>query len=83
VLQEQFELEDGAILKALTPFPGICLRGERRNAIPLSTHVRRYAPARGGQRRRQRRRAGGDLYDVELVQASAFVWNAQRSIHLA
>jgi C_GCAxxG_C_C family probable redox protein len=28
-LQEQFELEDdGAILKALTPFPGIALRGE-------------------------------------------------------
>ncbi len=28
-LQEQFELEDGAILKALTPFPGgIALKGE-------------------------------------------------------
>jgi C_GCAxxG_C_C family probable redox protein len=28
-LQEQFELEDGAILKALTPFPGgIALRGD-------------------------------------------------------
>jgi C_GCAxxG_C_C family probable redox protein len=28
-LQEQFELDDdGAILKALTPFPGIALRGE-------------------------------------------------------
>lgn len=27
-LQEGFNLEDGAILKALTPFPGIGLRGE-------------------------------------------------------
>ena len=27
-LQEQFGLDDGAILKALTPFPGIALRGE-------------------------------------------------------
>ena len=27
-LQETFDLEDGAILKALTPFPGIALRGE-------------------------------------------------------
>ena len=27
-LQEGFNLEDGAILKALTPFPGMALRGE-------------------------------------------------------
>jgi C_GCAxxG_C_C family probable redox protein len=27
-LQEQFGLEDGAILKALTPFPGLAFRGE-------------------------------------------------------
>jgi len=27
-LQEVFDLENGAILKALTPFPGIALRGE-------------------------------------------------------
>ena len=33
-LQEQFELEDnGAILKALTPFPGIALRGETCGAV--------------------------------------------------
>jgi hypothetical protein len=33
VLQEQFELEGGTILKALTPFPGICLRGETCGAV--------------------------------------------------
>jgi C_GCAxxG_C_C family probable redox protein len=32
-LQEVFELEDGAILKALTPFPGIGLRGETCGAV--------------------------------------------------
>ena len=32
-LQEQFGLEDGAILKALTPFPGIALRGETCGAV--------------------------------------------------
>jgi C_GCAxxG_C_C family probable redox protein len=33
-LQEQFELDDGgAILKALTPFPGIALRGETCGAV--------------------------------------------------
>jgi C_GCAxxG_C_C family probable redox protein len=33
-LQEQFELEDGdGILKALTPFPGIALRGETCGAV--------------------------------------------------
>ncbi len=32
-LQEQFELEGGAILKALTPFPGIALRGETCGAV--------------------------------------------------
>jgi C_GCAxxG_C_C family probable redox protein len=32
-LQEQFELKDGAILKALTPFPGIALRGETCGAV--------------------------------------------------
>jgi C_GCAxxG_C_C family probable redox protein len=32
-LQEQFDLEDGAILKALTPFPGIALRGETCGAV--------------------------------------------------
>ncbi len=33
VLQEQFALEDGAILKALTPFPGVALRGETCGAV--------------------------------------------------
>jgi C_GCAxxG_C_C family probable redox protein len=32
-LQEYFELEDGSILKALTPFPGIALRGETCGAV--------------------------------------------------
>lgn len=32
-LKEQFELDDGAILKALTPFPGIALRGETCGAV--------------------------------------------------
>jgi C_GCAxxG_C_C family probable redox protein len=32
-LQEVFELEDGSILKALTPFPGIALRGETCGAV--------------------------------------------------
>jgi C_GCAxxG_C_C family probable redox protein len=32
-LQEQFGLKDGAILKALTPFPGIALRGETCGAV--------------------------------------------------
>lgn len=32
-LQEHFELEDGGILKALTPFPGIALRGETCGAV--------------------------------------------------
>jgi len=32
-LQEQFGLDDGAILKALTPFPGIALRGETCGAV--------------------------------------------------
>jgi C_GCAxxG_C_C family probable redox protein len=32
-LQEQFELNDGGILKALTPFPGIALRGETCGAV--------------------------------------------------
>jgi len=32
-LQEQFGLEDGAILKALTVFPGIALRGETCGAV--------------------------------------------------
>lgn len=32
-LQEQFELDGGAILKALTPFPGIALRGETCGAV--------------------------------------------------
>lgn len=32
-LQEQFNLEDGGILKALTPFPGIALRGETCGAV--------------------------------------------------
>jgi len=33
VLQEEFSLEGGAILKALTPFPGIALRGEICGAV--------------------------------------------------
>jgi len=32
-LKEQFDLDDGAILKALTPFPGIALRGETCGAV--------------------------------------------------
>lgn len=32
-LQEQFALDDGAILKALTPFPGIAFRGETCGAV--------------------------------------------------
>jgi C_GCAxxG_C_C family probable redox protein len=33
ILQDEFNLEDGAILKALTPFPGIALRGETCGAV--------------------------------------------------
>lgn len=33
VLQEEFKLEGGPILKALTPFPGIALRGETCGAV--------------------------------------------------
>jgi len=33
VLDEQFQLEGGATLKALTPFPGIALRGETCGAV--------------------------------------------------
>ena len=33
VLQEEFDLEGGPILKALTPFPGISLRGETCGAV--------------------------------------------------
>ncbi len=33
VLQQEFNLEGGAILKALTPFPGIALRGETCGAV--------------------------------------------------
>lgn len=33
VLQEEFDLNGGAILKALTPFPGIALRGETCGAV--------------------------------------------------
>jgi C_GCAxxG_C_C family probable redox protein len=32
-LQEEFDLEGGGILKALTPFPGIALRGETCGAL--------------------------------------------------
>jgi C_GCAxxG_C_C family probable redox protein len=32
-LKEQFNLDDGAILKALTPFPGVALRGETCGAV--------------------------------------------------
>jgi C_GCAxxG_C_C family probable redox protein len=38
-LQEQFDLEGGAILKALTPFPGIALRGETCGAVIASLLV--------------------------------------------
>ena len=33
VLQQEFDLEGGTILKALTPFPGIALRGETCGAV--------------------------------------------------
>jgi C_GCAxxG_C_C family probable redox protein len=33
VLEEEFELDGGPILKALTPFPGIALRGETCGAV--------------------------------------------------
>lgn len=33
VLQDEFDLEGGEILKALTPFPGIALRGETCGAV--------------------------------------------------
>jgi hypothetical protein len=33
VLKEQFDLDNGKILKALTPFPGIALRGETCGAV--------------------------------------------------
>lgn len=33
VLKEGFDLDDGGILKALTPFPGIALRGETCGAV--------------------------------------------------
>ena len=33
VLKEQFNLDDGKILKALTPFPGVALRGETCGAV--------------------------------------------------
>ncbi len=33
VLQQEFNLGDGEILKALTPFPGIALRGETCGAV--------------------------------------------------
>jgi C_GCAxxG_C_C family probable redox protein len=33
VLDEQFQLEGGSALKALTPFPGIALRGETCGAV--------------------------------------------------
>lgn len=33
VLQQEFDLEGGGILKALTPFPGIALRGETCGAV--------------------------------------------------
>ncbi len=33
VLDEEFELDGGKILKALTPFPGIALRGETCGAV--------------------------------------------------
>jgi C_GCAxxG_C_C family probable redox protein len=33
VLKEHFDLDDGRILKALTPFPGVALRGETCGAV--------------------------------------------------
>ena len=33
VLKEQFHLDNGMILKALTPFPGVALRGETCGAV--------------------------------------------------
>ena len=33
VLREQFDLDDGKILRALTPFPGVALRGETCGAV--------------------------------------------------
>jgi C_GCAxxG_C_C family probable redox protein len=33
VLQEEFELDGGGILRALTPFPGMALRGETCGAV--------------------------------------------------
>ena len=33
VLQEEFSLEGGPILRALTPFPGVALRGETCGAV--------------------------------------------------
>ena len=33
VLKEQFDLDDGKILRALTPFPGVALRGETCGAV--------------------------------------------------
>src|SRR4030066_1443893 len=33
VLKEQFNLDDGMIVKALTPFPGVALRGETCGAV--------------------------------------------------
>lgn len=33
ILQEEFDLDGGPILKALTPFPGIALRGETCGAV--------------------------------------------------
>ena len=33
VLQHEFNLDGGTILKALTPFPGIALRGETCGAV--------------------------------------------------
>jgi C_GCAxxG_C_C family probable redox protein len=38
-LEETFELEGGAILKVLTPFPGIALRGETCGAVVGSLMV--------------------------------------------
>lgn len=33
VLQQQFDLDGDAVLKALTPFPGVALRGETCGAV--------------------------------------------------
>src|SRR3970040_3032669 len=33
VLKEQFNIDDGMIVKALTPFPGVGLRGETCGAV--------------------------------------------------